>query len=98
MKEKFFLITTGEGGESNIRAFESYKSAYFAMKSDYSNYEFEPSGYEGDCWITDNEAYVDSPEDGWQRHWIITSFSELDAIDTEENNEIESDEDDDSEK
>lgn len=97
MKEKHFLIITGEGGESNIRAFESYKSAYFAMKSDYSNYEFDPSSYEGDCWITDDEAYVDAP-DGWQRHWIITSFSELDAIDTEENNEIESDEDYDSEK
>lgn len=93
MKEKYFLISTGEGGESNIRAFESYKSAYHAMKSEYSEHEFDCNGYEGDCWITDTEAYVDSPEDGWQRHWIITSFEELDAIDTEEPIEIEEDDD-----
>lgn len=95
MKEKYFLISTSEGGGSDIRAFESYKSAYHAMKQEYLEYEFNTSEYGyGVCWITDNEAYVDSPDDGWQRHWLITSFEELDAIDTEEPIEIEEDEED----
>lgn len=81
MNEKHFLITTGEGGDHSIRAFKSYKSAYNAMKRAYKQYEFDTSelGY-GTCYITDKDAYVDSPDDGWQRHWIITTLTELDSI------------------
>lgn len=76
--EKWFLFSTAEGSDTSIKAFKSYKSAYRAMKKDYKNYGFDPTenGY-GDSWISHREAYVDSPYDGWQRHWLIISLQEL---------------------
>ena len=77
--ERWYLIESGESSDMTITAHPSYDAANQVMKNAYQNYAFDPKDYgnDGDCYITSHSAYVDSPVDGWQRHWLIVSDSDL---------------------
>lgn len=78
--ETWFVISTQEGSV-DYKPYKSYKSAYDAMKKEYEYCSFDPNDYDGEgiCEIDDYTAYVDSPEDGYQRHWAIINASELET-------------------
>ena len=77
--KRWFLIYKGEGSEMNITPYKSEAEAKEAMRNEYGMYCFYKEGFTcyGDCWIRELDAYVDSPDDGWQRRWVIIPEDEL---------------------
>ena len=77
--KRWFLIYKGEGSEMNIPPYKSEADAKEAMHNEYGMYCFdkeELTGY-GDSWIREFDAYVDDPDDGWQRRWTIIPEDDL---------------------
>lgn len=72
----WYLISAAEGSVE-CRPCASYNTAYAAMKEEYKQHSFDDSNDEGVCYINRYEAYVDNPDTGWQRHWLITNIAEL---------------------
>ena len=81
---KWFLITTGESSDVAITAYSNYADAKSEMHKQYNLYKFDTSDEsDGTCWIGGKNAYVDSPYDGWQRHWMIIDINTLADMDIE---------------
>lgn len=76
--DTWYVIYSGEGN-TNIKKFNTYHAAYAHMLDQYNDYKFDLTDYdnEGTCRIDTDSAFIDSPEDGWQRHWLITNLKQV---------------------